>query len=62
VQRLPYFIMAGALLVSLGAAIYGGGEYWLIPAAIWPIIIIYFFFDRRLKQRETGGERAAAEG
>jgi hypothetical protein len=54
--------MAGAMLVSLGAAIYGGGEYWYIPAAIWPIIIIYFFFDRRLKQRETGGERAAAEG
>ncbi len=61
-QRLPYFIMAGALLVSLGAAIYGGGKYWYVPAAIWPIIIIYFFFDRRLKQRESGGERVAAEG
>jgi hypothetical protein len=54
--------MAGALLVSLGAAIYGGGKYWYVPAAIWPIIIIYFFFDRRLKQRESGGERLAAEG
>jgi hypothetical protein len=62
VERLPYFIMAGALLVSLGAAIVGGGKYWLVPAAIWPIIFVYFLFDRRLKQRESGGERAAAEG
>ena len=54
--------MAGALLVSLAAALVGGGVYWTVPAAIWPIILVYFFFDRRLKQRETGGERAAAEG
>jgi hypothetical protein len=51
--------MAGALLVSLATAIYGGGKYWYVPAAIWPIIIVYFFFERRLKQRETAGERAA---
>jgi hypothetical protein len=62
VQRLPYFIMAGALLVSLGAAIVGGGQYWIVPGAIWPIILVYFVFDRRLKQRESGGEQAAAEG
>ena len=62
VERLPYFIMAGALLVSLAAGVVGGGRYWLVPAAIWPIIVIYFLFDRRLKQRETGGEQAAAEG
>jgi hypothetical protein len=62
VERLPYFIMAGALLVSLATGIVGGGKYWFVPAAIWPIIIVYFLFDRRLKQRESGGERAAAEG
>jgi hypothetical protein len=62
VERLPYFIMAGALIVSLGAALVGGGKYWIVPAAIWPIILVYFLFDRRLKQREGGGERAAAEG
>ena len=54
--------MAGALLVSLGAAIVGGGQYWIVPGAIWPIILVYFLFDRRLKQRESGAERAAAEG
>ena len=54
--------MAGALLVSLAAGVIGGGTYWLVPAAIWPIILVYFLFDRRLRQRETGGERAAAEG
>jgi hypothetical protein len=62
VQRLPYFIMAGALLVSLGAGIAGGGQYWFVPGAIWPIILVYFVFDRRLKQRESPGEQAAAEG
>jgi len=62
VERLPYFIMAGALIVSLGAALIGGGSYWFVPAAIWPVILVYFVFDRRLKQRESGGERAAAEG
>jgi hypothetical protein len=62
VERLPYFIMAGALLVSLGAGIAGGGQYWIVPAVIWPIILVYFLFDRRLKQREGPGERAAAEG
>jgi uncharacterized membrane protein YoaK (UPF0700 family) len=62
VERLPYFIMAGALIVSLAAALIGGGNYWFVPAAIWPVILVYFVFDRRLKQRESGGERAAAEG
>ena len=54
--------MAGALVVSLATGIVGGDKYWLVPAAIWPIILVYFLFDRRLKAREGGGERAAAEG
>ena len=54
--------MAGALLVSLGTGIAGGDRYWLVPAVIWPILLVYFLFDRRLKQRESGGEQAAAEG
>ena len=54
--------MAGALLVSLAAGIVGGGQYWIVPAAIWPIILVYAVFDRRLKRREGEGERAAAEG
>ena len=60
-QNLPYFVMAGALVLSLGAAIIGGGSYWLIPLIMWPLVGIYFVFDRRLKAREGPGERLAAE-
>jgi uncharacterized membrane protein YoaK (UPF0700 family) len=58
---LPYFVMGGAVLVALATAIFGGGEYWIIPALIIPIVLIYGIVDRRLKMRETPGERLAAE-
>ncbi len=58
---LPYFVMGGAVLIALAAAVFGGGEYWIIPALIIPIVAIYAVVDRRLKARETPGERLAAE-
>ena len=58
---LPYFVMAGAVLVALGAAVVGGGEYWIIPVLIVPIVAIYAVVDRRMKAREGRGERLAAE-
>ncbi len=58
---LPYFVMGGSVLIALAAAIAGGGEYWIIPALIIPIVVIYAVVDRRLKSRETPGERLAAE-
>ncbi len=58
---LPYSVMSGSVLIALAAAIFGGGEYWIIPAIIIPIVVIYALVDRRLKARETHGEALAAE-
>ena len=60
-QNLPYFVMGGAVVLALGAAIVGGGAYWIIPAIMLPLVAIYFVFDRRLKAREGREERLAAE-
>ncbi len=60
-KTLPYFVMAGSVLVALATAIFGGGEYWIIPAIIIPIVVAYGVVDRRLKAREGHGERLAAE-
>ncbi len=59
-QRMPYFLMAGLLIATLAFGIVGGGAFWLVPAIIWPIVIIYAIWDRRAKQREGRGERLAA--
>jgi hypothetical protein len=56
-QNLPYMVMAGALLISLAAAIIGGGIYWIIPAIMWPLVGIYAIFDRRLRKSEGRGEQ-----
>ncbi len=53
---LPYSIMIGAVVLALVTALVGGGKYWIVPAIIWPIIAVYFLFDRRLKSREDDEE------
>ena len=55
-QRMPYFLMAGLLIATLAFGIVGGGAFWLVPAIIWPIIFVYFLFDRRLKANEDDEE------
>ncbi|MDP9384769.1 MAG: hypothetical protein M3P50_05995 [Actinomycetota bacterium] len=53
---LPYSVMIGAVVLALVTALIGGGKYWIVPAVIWPIIAVYFLFDRRLKARESSEE------
>ncbi len=60
-QNLPYGVMIGAVVLALASAIIGGGSYWIIPAIMIPLVLIYFLFDRRLKAQEGPGERLAAE-
>ncbi len=60
-QNLPYGVMIGAVVLALATAIFGGGAYWIIPAIMIPLVLVYFFFDRRLKAQEGPGERLAAE-
>ncbi len=58
---LPYFVMAGAVVVALALAIFNGGAFWILPALIIVIVAGYAVFDRRMKARESHGERLAAE-
>ena len=60
-KLMPYSVMAGAILVALAVAIFGGGEFWIVPAIIVPVVIVYAVFDRRMKARESRGEKLAAE-
>jgi hypothetical protein len=61
-ERLPYFVMAGSVLLALGTAVIAGGTYWIVPAIIVPVVAVYFLFDRfYLKPRESPEERLAAE-
>lgn len=59
-HRMPHFLMAGLLIATLAFGIVGGGAFWLVPAIIWPIVIVYTIWDRRQQQREGRGERLAA--
>ena len=58
---MPYTVMAGVVLAALVVAIFGGGWYWVLPAIIVPAVVVYAIVDRRLKARESRGERLAAE-
>lgn len=57
-SALPYSIMGGSILAALLAGIIGGGNYWIVPAIILPIIAVYAVVDRRLKQREDESDAA----
>ena len=66
---LPYTIMIGAILLSVITGIVGalGGNqaFLIVPAVIIPIIVVYFFVDRRLKAKESQSEEElvhSAEG
>ncbi len=64
-SELPNSIMIGAILLSVATGIIGGGRFWIVPAVILPIILVYAVVDRRLKQKEDSAEDEAvhsAEG
>ncbi len=58
---MPYTVMAGLVIAAIAFAIFGGGQYWVLPALIVPAVVVYAIVDRRLKAKETRGERLAAE-
>lgn len=60
-ENLPYFVMGGCALLALITPLIGGGTYWLVPAVMWPLVFIFFLFDRRLKSRESREERMAMD-
>jgi hypothetical protein len=58
---LPYWVIAAVAVASLLMAVINGGDYWIIPAIVVPLALIYAVVDRRLKRKEGPGERLAAE-
>ena len=57
---MPYIVMIGLLIVTLGIAIVSGGWTWLLPVIVWPMVIAYMLWDRRAKAHESRGERMAS--
>jgi hypothetical protein len=59
-ERMPYLVMAGLLIVSLGIALVGGGAFWIVPAITWAAVIAYGLWDRRARRHEGPDERLAS--
>ncbi len=59
-ERMPYFVMAGVVLVSIGIAIVFSGWFWIVPVAAAVIVAIYAAWDRRQRKDEGRGERLMA--
>jgi uncharacterized membrane protein YoaK (UPF0700 family) len=55
---LPLWVLFGALVVTLGIAIAGGGVLWVCPAIVLFVIIALAVSQRRLGAREHPSNRA----
>jgi hypothetical protein len=56
---LPLSVLFGALLVTLGVAIFGGGGVlWLCPAVVAAVIVFLAVGLRRVGGREDAANRA----
>jgi hypothetical protein len=55
---LPLWVLFGALVVSLGIAIVGGGVLWLCPAIVLFVIVALAITQRRVGAREHPSNRA----
>jgi hypothetical protein len=49
---LVYWMLIGLAVIALAAPIVVGADGWLVPLIVFPILIAYAVFDRRLKARE----------
>jgi uncharacterized membrane protein YbaN (DUF454 family) len=52
---LPLWVLFGALVVTLGIAIAGGGVLWVLPVVVLVVIVALAAFTRR-----TGGHEDAS--
>ena len=59
-QLIPYIIVGGVTLISLGIAVILGGEMWAVPLFVLPVALLYFAYDRAIKGREGFEESAVA--
>ena len=61
VQVLPYFVMAGAIVVAFIIAIAVGGAGWIAPILVVLIVGAYAAYDRRRRPQESRAEKLAAD-
>ena len=59
-QLIPYIIVGGVTLISLGIAVILGGEMWVVPLFVLPVALLYFAYDRVTQGREGFEESAGA--
>jgi len=59
-ESLPYWVFAGLAVISLVAAVVVGGEMWILPAVVLPVVLGYFAYDRRARRHESRDERLGA--
>jgi len=67
VAALPWFVVTGAMLITLIAAIIDGGKMWVAPAIIVPLGALWIVLDRYLasrmeQQRSPGPGRLVTVG
>jgi Na+-transporting methylmalonyl-CoA/oxaloacetate decarboxylase gamma subunit len=56
---LPLWVLFGALVVTIGIALFGGGGVlWLCPAIVLAVIVILAVTMRRVGEREHHSNRA----
>jgi hypothetical protein len=60
VAALPWWIVTGLMVVSIGFAVAEGGEMWLLPVLILPLGVGWIVLNKAIDSR--GEERAGREG
>jgi membrane protein implicated in regulation of membrane protease activity len=60
-EMLPYWVTGAGVIAAIVIGIIVGGWLWLLTAVAVVIGVVYLIGDRRLKQRETPGERLSSD-
>ena len=60
-EMLPYWVTGAGVLAAVVIGIIVGGWLWILTAVAVVVGIVYVIGDRRLRRRETPGERLSAD-
>jgi membrane protein implicated in regulation of membrane protease activity len=61
IEYMPYMLIGGVAVVSLGVILLLGLEVWFVPVIVLPFAVLYLLFDRHLRDRERERDDATAE-
>ena len=60
-QILPYWVIGALVVIGLALGIIGGGPFWIVAAIGVAVGVGYAVVDRRMKRRQSYGERLSSE-